>query len=233
MSGGPWHEAYLEASARGWTHLPSELLLLGLARSGGVSGEVLAELGATEAAVAQALKDSAALRKPAVGRAIQETPAAQQALGRAEGIAIGLGVAEQPVHLLIALVYDRDGSHAAVLYDLGIDRKAIMERLRLRGIAVPSIDPPPERAPKSVRLTLPKDQANVVLARLDELIASEPRERFFDAAGGGRYGYAADRVVPGHTKLIAEPVVRLHEVVNDSLRSAGFPAPPDDAWDPG
>jgi hypothetical protein len=233
----PWAEAFEEATRRGLGYLGTDLLLLGLARTDGISGEVLTELGATPDAI-EAVVDTTAVPDPrASGEADRPpypkaTPAAEHARGRAHGLAIGLGQSQRQVHLLLALAYDRHGVHAHVLRRLGVHRSALVARLAERGVVVPAEPPPPDPAPKSEAVVLPREQADVVLKVLIEGF-KERQELFIDQEGEGRWGYGAVEGQPDETRIIAEPVVGLRAIVPDALRAAGFPEPPESAWEPG
>jgi len=112
--------------------------LLGLSRADGVAGAVLRDLGVTSATLTPVLdriyaSDHASPRPKTdeFGRPwhVRATPPAEQARGRAEGIATGLGERQGRVHLLLALAYDRDGFHSSILRQLGVSRSSIVEAL--------------------------------------------------------------------------------------------------------
>jgi ATP-dependent Clp protease ATP-binding subunit ClpA len=229
----PWADAYREARERKLGYVGTDLLLLGLARTTGVAGEVLRELGATPDVVSAAIDwlgsepatdiDEARMAHPT------DTPRMARALGRAEGVAVGLGVRESQAHLLLALAYDRDGVHSAVLRRLGVDRAAIVTRLAESGIKVPPNPPAPDPEPLSVQLVLPAEHADVVIRALEQATAADP-SRFFDAHGGGRWGFNTMPDRPGFKHVSAKAGLGLRELASEALRAAGFPEPPEDAW---
>ena len=160
----PWSDANREANARDLGYVGTDLLLLGLAREEGVAGEVLRDLGATQAAIAPVIDQihasSVASPRPEAdehGRPwhVRATPSAEQARGRATGIAIGLGERESRAHLLLALAYDRAGVHASVLRQVGVSRSAIVEALQARGVAVPPNPPPRDADPTTSAVPCP------------------------------------------------------------------------------
>jgi ATP-dependent Clp protease ATP-binding subunit ClpA len=230
----PWAEAYREARERKLGYVGTDLLLLGLARTTGVAGEVLRELGAQPNAISAAI-DALGLFEPAknIDEVRKEhpadTPRMARARGRAEGVAVATGVPESPAHLLLALAYDRDGVHSAVLRRLGVDRAAIVTRLADRGITVPPNPPAPDPEPHSVQLVLPAEQADVVIHALSEATVAD-QARFFDAHGGARWGFNLMPERPGFKFVAATRSFDLREFASDVLRSAGYPAPPEDAW---
>jgi hypothetical protein len=232
MTLGAWAEAYQKAVEHERGYVGTDLILFGLTRSSGVAAEVLAELGANEESVSRAIAPLLTAGKAAEPGRLENprpTPAAEHARGRAEGIAIGLGVTGTAVHLLLALCYDRHGIHASVLRLLGVDRGEIVSRLAARGIAVPANPPPPDPAPHSESVVIPDAQARLVAAELARRSTERP-EFFVDAWGGASWGYGGIPDRPGDARLSAEPRIGLRAIVVDVLRSAGYAAPPDDAW---
>jgi ClpA/ClpB-like protein len=231
MSIEAWKEAHREAARRGLPSVSNELLLLGLARSGGLASEALAALGATADAVSGAIPaptfgDSQHTASPRDAREVSE------ALARADGIALGLCRSRTSAHLLLALAYDSFGSHVAVLRTLGIEQRAIVEWLRTRGEPVPSRNPlphPPSR--RVVRVVLPREQARLVIQELDRRLAAEPLETSINENGIGRWGYGAVHDQPDHTKIVAEIDFGLPEIVESTLRAEGLEPPPANAWD--
>jgi hypothetical protein len=234
VADGAWSQAHRKAAELGLDYVGTDLLLLGLTQGGGVAAEVLAELGATEesvsSVVARLLTSAPPSREPGRKEHPRPTPAAEHARGRAEGIAIGLGVSEATVHTLLALAYDRHGVHASVLRILGVDRREIVRRLAARGIEVPADPPPPDPAPHTESVVLPDAQARLVAAELGRRSTERP-DWFFDAWGGGSWGYGQMPDRPGDSRISAEPRIGLRPIVIDVLRSAGQPAPPEDAWE--
>jgi ATP-dependent Clp protease ATP-binding subunit ClpA len=230
----PWGEAHREARERKLGYVGTDLLLLGLARTSGVAGDVLRELGATPEAVSAAI-DGLGLFEPAKDadeartKDPSDTPRMARALGRAEGVAVATGVPESRAHLLLALAYDRDGVHSAVLKRLGVDRAAIVTRLADQGIKVPPNPPAPDAEPPAVQLVLPAEQAKVVIDALSKATVAD-EARFFDAHGGARWGFNSMPERPGFEFIAATRGLDLREFASEVLRAAGYPDPPEDAW---
>jgi hypothetical protein len=235
----PWSDAYREADARGLGYVGTDLLLLGLARGEGVVGEVLRELGATPTAISKVLDPIYANREASprpetdeLGRPwhVRATPAAEQARGRASGIAIALGVPETWAHLLIALAYDRSGFHSSVLRHVGASRFAIIEALKVRGIAVPSKPPPRDRDPMTQAVILPDAHARIVVAELGRRSIAD-RATYFDEEGSGRWGYGGIPKRPGDAQVTAQASIDLRGIVRVALDEAGLPQPAEDDWE--
>ena len=234
----PWSDAFREAEARGVSHFGTDLLLLGLARGNGVAGEVLRELGATPAAITPIIDEiyvsSIRPRRPETdefGRPwhVRPTPAAEHARGRANGIAIGLGERERWVHLLLALAYDRSGIHCSILQRLGVSRFAIVEALKVRGVAVPPNAPPRDRDPQTQAVILPDAHARVVVAELGRRSIAD-RDRYFDEEGSGRWGYGGVPERPADARIGAQASIDLRSIVREALDDAGLPQPAEDDW---
>lgn len=235
----PWAEAHREADARGLGYIGTDLLLLGLARTDGVAGRVLRDLGVTPEALTplldQLYADSDTAIRPETDeegrpRHTRSTPAAEQARGRAHGIAIGLGERESSTHLLLALTYDRSGIHNSDLRQLGASRAAIVESLRSRGVAVPPKPPPSDPDPPTQAVILPDAHARVVVAELGRRSLAD-RSTFFDEEGVGRWGYGGVPERPGDARVSAQASIDLRGIVRQALESAGLPLPPEDAWE--
>jgi Clp amino terminal domain, pathogenicity island component len=193
----PWSDAHREADARGLGYIGTDLVLLGLARSEGLVGEILRGLGATPEAITPVIdqinSNSVASPRPDTDeqgrpRHVRATPRTEHARGRAHGIAIGLGERQAPVHLLLAIAYDRDGIHASVLRQIGVSRTAIVDAVKSRGIAVPPSPPPRDADPITQAVILPDAHARIVV---DELVRRSVADRaaYFDEEGSGRWGY--------------------------------------------
>jgi hypothetical protein len=112
----PWWEAHQVAKEAGVSWVGTDMLLVGLTRSEGIAREVLAAAGVTDDAIASRVIEAnrLAARPPAPDPDAppRPTPAAEQALGRADGFAVGLGIADRSASLLLALLYDRTGIHS-------------------------------------------------------------------------------------------------------------------------
>jgi hypothetical protein len=233
VTNDPWSEAYREAQERKLGYIGTDLLLLALARTSGVAGDVLRELGATPEAISAAI-DVVIVERPPDIDAVRiehpaDTPRTAHARGRAEGLAIATGAKESAAHLLLALAYDRDGIHSGLLQRVGVDRAAIVTRLADRGIAVPPKPPAPDREPQPVQLVLPAEQADVVVRALSKATVAD-QDRFFDAHGGGRWGFNAVPDRPGFNHIFATRDLGLREFASEVLRAAGYLEPPEDAW---
>jgi hypothetical protein len=77
---------------------------------------------------------------------ISFTPAYYTMHGRTEGFAATLGDGEiTPEHVLLALLWDPASSSTELLWRLGVQREAIIKRLRALGVAVPAAALPPTR----------------------------------------------------------------------------------------
>ena len=235
----PWSDANREANARHLGYVGTDLLLLGLAREDGVAGEVLRDLGATQAAIAPVIDQihasSVASPRPEAdehGRPwhVRATPSAEQARGRASGIAIGLGERESRAHLLLALAYDRAGVHASVLRQVGVSRSAIVEALQARGVAVPPNPPPRDADPTTQAVTLPDAHARIVVAELGRRSTAD-QARYFDEEGSGRWGYGGVPERPGDARVSAQAAIDLRGIVRAALEEAGLPQPSEDDWE--
>ena len=235
----PWSDAYREADVRGLGHVGTDLLMLGLARSDGVAGEVLRDLGATPAAITpvidQICASNVASPRPEtdeLGRPwhLRATPAAEQARGRAHGIAIALGERDTWQHLLLALVYDRDGLHASVLRQVGVGRSAIVEALKARGVAVPPNPPPRDADPTTQAVILPDAHARLVVAELGSRSIAD-QATYFDEEGSGRWGYGGVPERPGDARVSAQAAIDLRGIVRAALEEAGLPQPSEDDWE--
>lgn len=234
MKRGAWAEANEIAGELGVGYIGTDILLLGLIRAGGVAAEVLAQAGATEDAVAEIVRRTSGSSEPPGDRSDPDqprpTPAAEHARGRAEGFATALDIQDGSVALLLALVYDRHGIHGSAFRQLRVDRGALIERLAAQGFAVPSKPPAPYPAPHSEAVILKHDHAMVVIEELAKRTVAAP-ELWFDAWGGGSWGYGAVTGRPDHTRISGEPRIHLRDVIPEILAANGLPVPPDDAWE--
>jgi hypothetical protein len=230
----PWSEAYREATEHGIGYVGTDLLLLGLARTEGPAGDVLRELGATPEKVFELIDNLGGTPARDLDDTRREypraTPAAEHARGRAEGIAIGLGKKRTHVELLLALAYDRGGSHQYPLARLGIEPQAIVDAVARRGLAVPDLLAPPRPEPHTERLTLPLEQRDVVLRALQKETISHPK-RYFDDWGWAYWGMNSLPDRPGYGYIVANKKLHLREFAISALAAAGYPPPPEDAWE--
>jgi hypothetical protein len=234
----PGVDAFREAEARGLSYVGTHLVLLGLARTEGVAGDVLRNLGATPEAIAliidQTKTSVVASTRPETGEhgrpwRLRPTPAAEHTRGRAHGIAIGQGERETWVHLLLALAYARSGSHASILRRIGVSRSTIVETLKDGGAAVPSKPPPRDPDPTTQAVILPDAHARIVVAELGRRSMLD-RATFFDEEGSGRWGYGGVPERPGDARISAQASIDLRGIVRTALEEAGLPQPAEDDW---
>jgi hypothetical protein len=229
-----WSDAYREARDRALGYVGTDLLLLGLSRTDGPAGEVLRELGATPDRVLGVLDDLRWSPAREMTDQLREypvaTPRAEHARGRAEGIAIGLGRQQRQADLLLALAYDRDGVHNAILRRLGIDSASIVRALATRGVTVPAVDPPPPPPSHNIVLTLPDEQHQIVVRALSRASVAD-QHRFFDQWGGAYWGTNSVPERPGFGFVTATEELGLRDLATTALVDAGYPPPPEDAWE--
>jgi hypothetical protein len=229
----PWWEAHQVAKEAGVSWVGTDMLLVGLTRSEGIAREVLAAAGVTDDAIASRVIEAnrLAARPPAPDPEAppRPTPAAEHALGRADGFAVGLGIADRSASLLLALLYDRTGIHSGDLRHLGADRTEIVRDLAARGVPVPPTMPPPEPAPFTDTVVLPDEQARVVAEELAQRSVEDPAF-WFDAWGKASWGYGGIPDRPGDAHIAGESRINLRQLVPEILAAHGYPAPPDAAW---
>ncbi|HEX5825368.1 MAG TPA: Clp protease N-terminal domain-containing protein [Candidatus Limnocylindrales bacterium] len=214
-----WVDARSLASDHGQETLTTDILLIALARRPGVAGDVLRSLGASEEALLRAMPPARAKPGAAGTSSAATSPAVEQARGRAEGLALGHGVPVDSTHVLLALAYDDVGMHASALRLIGVDRGAIVEGLRSRGVAVPPVAPPQDMPMKSASISLAPDEARLVI---DELVArTTSGDRALIGAGGrSRWGYGGDPADSRRVVIHAEPDVPLASIAASVLESA-------------
>ena len=202
-------------------------------------GEVLRDLGATPAAITAVIDPihASSVEAPRpdtdeLGRPwhVRATPAAEQARGRAGGIAIALGQRETWVHMLLALAYDRSGIHASVLRQIGVSRTAIVQALKTRGVAVPSNPPARDADPLTQAVILPDAHARIVVAELGRRSIAD-QATYFDEEGSGRWGYGGVPERPDDARVSAQASIDLREIVRAALEGAGLPQPTEDDWE--
>ena len=213
-----WMDAWDLASERGQAVLTTDLLLVALARQPDTAGDVLRSLGAADAALFRVIPPG----RPAPGAQgsalVATSPAVEQARGRAQGIALGLGVPVDSPHVLLALAYDDAGMHASVLQSLAVDRGDIVERLQNAGVRVPTAAPPPDASLKSESISLAPDEARLVI---DALLArtTSGEGGLMGPNGRSRWGYGVDREDDGRVRIYAEPQVPLRSIVGGVINS--------------
>ena len=215
-----WLDAWSLASERGQETLTTDLLLVALARQPGIAGDVLRSVDASADVLLGAIPP--ARGRPPSGAAAQaqlaSSPAVEQARGRAEGLALGVGTPVHPTHVLLALAYDDGGMHASVLRRVGVDRGDIVERLRSRGIRVPDSAPLPDMPMKSASISLAPDEARLVI---DALVAGTTSgdPELIGPTGRSRWSYGGDPDDAGRVRIHAEPDVPLASIVASVLGS--------------
>lgn len=235
IASAAWTEAYRDAEARDWRYMSIELLLLGVFRAGGVATDVLAALGVTDPLLWDAVPDHPQWRQaapPNPRSPVKETPETRYAIGRASGLALANGETESSEHLLLALLYDPRGATVHLLNMINVPVAAVLQGLSLRGVRIPPVAP--DAIPEAgfvVRVSLPRPHAAFVIDALDGLLINGQRERVIDERGVGRWGFGVDPLEPSRTRISADPVVRLPEVVSDALATAGIATPPPEAWE--
>jgi hypothetical protein len=143
-------------------------------------------------------------------------PAGHELIGRAEGLAAGLGApAVSDEHVLIAYLWDASSAELEVL--CGVTREAVMDRLRSLGVAVPSGHLPSSSVPRpQTKVFIPySDHMRVVTA----LISRLPRD--------SRFGFNHD----GRSRawVVADWQIDLEAEVAEVLGELGIqPEPPSD-----
>jgi hypothetical protein len=91
-----------------------------------------------------------------------------------------------------------------VLRLVGVDRAAIVERLRTAGLRVPPDAPPPDVPVKSASISLTADEARLVI---DELVARTTRgdPELIGPSGRSRWGYGRDPADAARVRIHVEP----------------------------
>jgi len=213
-----WFDAWNLARERGQETLTTDILLVALARQSGVAGDVLRSVGASSDELLRAIPPARPSSGAASHASVASSPAVEQARGRAEGLALGVGVPVDPTHVLLALAYDDAGMHAGVLRRVGVDRGDIVEHLRSRGVGVPASAPPLDMPVKSASIALSAEDARLVI---DELVARTTRgdPELIGPTGRSRWGYGGDPADGGRVRIHAEPDVPLASIAANVLGS--------------
>lgn len=152
-----------------------EHFLLALVRPGEktVAAEVLRESGvgyeALSAAVAAFASNDQPLDEEDLESGISANPASHELMGRAEGLAAGLGANRlRAEHVLLALLWSPGSDW--MFEGCGTTRQAVYERLKGKGARVPAGELPPSPDPPSG----PHQQAFFPLERLNDVLATLP-----------------------------------------------------------
>jgi hypothetical protein len=194
-----WEQARLLDN--GW--IGSEHFLLALLATPSIAQEVLLELGVTYEAALELVRDVHAASEwplPAYegDEGVSPTPAAYQAMGRAEGFAAASGYrAIEPEHWLLALVWSDHGAMNELAV-LGVTQDRVIDGLRRRGVSVPDVDPPPYRRWREGQtIEVDGDELQLIIDVLNErhpagsewrwgfnMVPGEQERRRVDAEGG-------------------------------------------------
>jgi Clp amino terminal domain, pathogenicity island component len=170
---GASSEAFAEAARLGSRHVGPEHFLLALLRPGEetVAAEVLRDCGADYEALSSVLESH---RVEGRREGISMNPVAHELVGRAEGLAAGLGDESVTVaHVLLALVWgDRHGWPLAAA---GTTREAVYEGLQSHDARLTAELPPTRPLPAGPRQVVhfPQTQLLDVLRELPPLLPPE------------------------------------------------------------
>jgi hypothetical protein len=142
-------------------------------------------------------------------------PGAQRIVKRAKAAAASANEDVSAIHIAIELVRDPRGPHSAILRRLAINRSTIAGEIS-RTTGVGPLEVLPDPAPKPDTVSLPVAEARKVITALARATTTHP-ETFLDGAGLARWWYGAVRGDADRTRIAAEPVVRLRDVVRQTL----------------
>lgn len=150
---------------------------------------------------------SRALPMPAESNGLMFPPAYNSMAGRAEAFAASLGDGPiSPEHVLIALIWDPASLSSQLLWQLGVSREDIIDRLRSRGVSVPRASIPPQvEVERGERIWIDRDN-------VQRLIAELPKRLPPDAHFG--FNYEDDRAW-----VVAEASIDLRSLVDSILAS--------------
>jgi hypothetical protein len=156
-----------EAEALGHERIGLDHFVLALLLPADVSAaaQALRDCGLTHEAYAEQVG-----RGSARGGGREPTAAAYQMMGRAEGLAAGLGAAQPaPEHVLLAILWDTGTEFH--LGRLGVTRQDVVRRLRETAVALPTVAlPVPEERRWGERVTVPIGQLRALRAELPDLL---------------------------------------------------------------
>lgn len=143
--------------------------------------------------------------RAAESRGVTYSPASYTIQGRAEGFAAALGDGRiTPEHVLLALLWDPVGMASHILWELGVERARVVDRLHHEGVPVPAASLPPQReVDLGDRVWFDRDKVKVVLDGVRQHLPPETHWGF---------NYADDRAW-----IIAESSVDLQALVDDVL----------------
>jgi hypothetical protein len=165
--------AFEEAIRLGSGYAGPEHFLLALLRPGEetVAAQALRDCGADYERLRSALVRAAAERRVEPNAGVSLNPAAQELVGRAEGLAAGLGAESVTAeHVLLALVWDAQRGWPLVA--AGTTREAVYVRLRAGGVRL-AVELPTSRewppGPEQ-RVYFPEEQLRDVLTKLPALL---------------------------------------------------------------
>jgi hypothetical protein len=159
-----------EAEELGHTWIGVDHFVLALLRPAdqSIAAQALRSCALTHGAYAAELSGVPASK----GNGRSLNPAATRMLGRAEGLAAGLGALRpEPDHLLLAILWDPDFDASARLRELGVTRHEVLRRLREAGASLPAVDPPAQRETQwGERVLVPIGQLPALTAELVHLL---------------------------------------------------------------
>ena len=171
-----WSAAREEAARLGSSYVGPEHFLLALLRHDQetVAAHALRDSGADYEALSTALlRALSEQRNEREQHGPTTNPVAHELVGRAEGIAAGVGAdAVTAEHVLLGLLWsDREWS----LTLAGTTREAVYERLRASGVSLPGKLPPSRTRPSGPEqlVYFPQEQLRDVLARLPKLLPAD------------------------------------------------------------
>ena len=166
-------ESHVEARRLGHGFVGDVHLLLALVRPGetSVAAAALRACGVDYGALS-AFAESVAATDASFEQGIRPNPHWYRLVGRAEGIAVGLGAGEVlPEHTLLALVWEQES--AALLAGAGTTREAVYDSLREHWADLPGGELPPSRPLPSgppQRAYFPRERLREVLDKVPPLL---------------------------------------------------------------
>lgn len=194
-------------------HVGPEHYLLALLAQPSLATEVLSELGLTYERLRGKLDELKTVngrrRRYRASGWTTVNPAAYETAGWANGFAAASGRPRpNPQDWLLAIVYQDPGFVASILAGLGVSTHAIVDRLRLRGVAVPEHEVPlyrPWRGHREVEVARAEWQAVVDLLSERHPPGSE-----------WRWGFNSRRDRPGRIQFSSEEDIDLLTIVAEA-----------------